>query len=329
MRATSAGSILGKVINEPGQMASCDAPLPDMATAVGDGPGVIIPNDSELLPVDNTNKKSSPSKHKYSSDIECGYAMMFVELGDSLGSDVEDLTNEYIETNGLAMSNTTQESIMSFLRSVKESRAIEGDTLASIFTDRIAAGVEILTPTLFADDINVANLIASGNVVFDGQATFTLPPLFNNNTAGFAVIKAGSRKVEVTFDTAYIATPVVSTAISFESDEIDDATADELFTAGIQSIVMNKSANGFTILINKNAPRDIRFSWSALLIKDAKIFEGTVPGLIIESPQPDPVPEVVVNPEPEPPNPDPIPDSGISEEPSSPEPIPDPGTGSE
>jgi hypothetical protein len=255
---------------------------------------------------------------------------------------------------------------MSFLRSVKESRAIEGDTLASIFTDRIAAGVEILTPTLFADDINVANLIASGNVVFDGQATFTLPPLFNNNTAGFAVIKAGSRKVEVTFDTAYIATPVVSTAISFESDEIDDATADELFTAGIQSIVMNKSANGFTILINKNAPRDIRFSWSALLIKDAKIFEGTVPGLIIESPQPDPVPEVVVNPEPEPPNPDPIPDpgtgssetgdqspqpdpvpevvvnpepeppnpdpipdSGISEEPSSPEPIPDPGTGSE
>ncbi len=371
MKATSAGPVLGKVINEPEEMTSCTTSLPDIITAVGIGPGVIAPSETatdteSVTPSTNSESYSGPSGEK------CGYAMLFVELGDSLGSDVETLAHEFSQANGL-IATTTQESIMTFLRSVKESTSSE--SLSSIFTERIAAGVELLTPSVITDTVTtttitlrntggamfemsaesmsslataisnsetrstemdeqlssqiatletkmnnglfvvdggvtIDNLTVTGdatfagesrfnglsffdsgvtfaqNVTFTGATEFTVPPLFNTDTAGFAVIKEGVRKVEVVFDAQYIATPVVNVSISFEDDEIDETAADELFTAGIQSIVMNKSASGFTILLNKNAPRDIRFSWSVLSVKNVKIFESLVPGLIIETDDP-------------------------------------------
>ncbi|MEI6400269.1 MAG: hypothetical protein WCO58_01990 [bacterium] len=122
-------------------------------------------------------------------------------------------------------------------------------------------------------------------VTFGAQAEFVVPPLFNADTAGFAIIKQGAKKVEVTFDTPYIATPIVNTSISFEdTDNIDEASATQFFADDIKSIVINKSKTGFAIILNKNAPRDIRFSWMALQVKNPKVFESTIPGLIIEPP---------------------------------------------
>ncbi len=47
-----------------------------------------------------------------------------------------------------------------------------------------------------------------------------------------------------------------------------------------QYFVVNKSQNGFTIILNKNAPRNIRFSWSALAVRDAKVYESVMEGLV-------------------------------------------------
>lgn len=117
-------------------------------------------------------------------------------------------------------------------------------------------------------------------VTFGSQVEFLLPPLFNKDTGGFAMIKEGDRRVEVVFENPYIAQPVVNATMSFEdTDDISDEDAEDLFTAEVQSIIVNKSQNGFTILINQNAPRDLRFSWTALAIKDANIFESVVEGL--------------------------------------------------
>ncbi|MBP9714923.1 MAG: hypothetical protein KBD52_00305 [Candidatus Pacebacteria bacterium] len=132
--------------------------------------------------------------------------------------------------------------------------------------------------SFFNNDVNFAQ-----KVIFNGVTEFTLPPLFNVDTAGFALIKKDADRVEVLFDTEYAMTPVVNATMSFEdSDNIDDVAAQEIFTANIQNLVVNKSTKGFTILLNQNAPRDIRYSWSALSVKDAKIFESILPGLIIE-----------------------------------------------
>jgi hypothetical protein len=51
-------------------------------------------------------------------------------------------------------------------------------------------------------------------------------------------------------------------------DNTDEELAEELFAADVRFLVMKKSTNGFTIIINKPAPRDIRFSWTALRQKD-------------------------------------------------------------
>ena len=132
---------------------------------------------------------------------------------------------------------------------------------------------------------------------FGGDVEFNLPPIFNKDTAGFARIKGGDRRVEINFENAYVVEPVVNVTLAFEEgDNITDQEAQIIFDADIKFLVVEKSQSGFTILINQNAPRDLRFSWSALAVRDANIFDSIFEGLIFtppapsSSPTPSPVP---------------------------------------
>ena len=114
-----------------------------------------------------------------------------------------------------------------------------------------------------------------GDVVFGKQAEFALPPLFNKDTAGYALIKAGDRRAKIVFDKPYIATPVVNASMTFEKDDnVDDTAATSLFGQDIRYLVVDKDQTGFTILLNKTPNRDIRFSWTVFSVKDPKIFES-------------------------------------------------------
>jgi len=44
-----------------------------------------------------------------------------------------------------------------------------------------------------------------------------------------------------------------------------------VFEKNYSFVVVNKSAKGFTIVLNKRAEDDIEFSWIALAVKDAKL----------------------------------------------------------
>src|SRR6185436_12567621 len=124
-----------------------------------------------------------------------------------------------------------------------------------------------------------------GKITFGTAVEFVVPPIFSKDTAGFALIKEGDRKVRVTFEEPYAMTPVVTTSMTFEStDNIDDVTTDDLFAKNLNSIVLEKDTTGFTILLNKNAPHNVRFSWIALGVKDAKVFESLGDGLEIVPP---------------------------------------------
>jgi hypothetical protein len=169
-------------------------------------------------------------------------------------------------------------------------------------------------------DINANNLtvngqsILNGSTIFGGQVVFNTPPLFNKDTAGFAIIKAGSKNVDIVFENPYIAQPVVNTSISFEdTDDITknmtDQDADQFFNQDIKSLVTNKTINGFTIRINKTSDKEIRFSWNALAVQDPKVFESIIPGLII-----DPTPTPTSDPDPAPVS-DPIEDPAPVEDP--------------
>lgn len=417
MRATTAGAVIGRVINEPGVMASCDAPLPDMAVAVGEGPGVVAIPEEELMVSGDIEEVTidvpiETAEETVEGSPQCGYAMLFVGLGESLGKNVETLATEYgaLQAGELTIEGLgdvpvgSQQSIMAFLRSVKASQTDDSIPPESLFTDRIAAGVEILTPSIYADDIYtktitalegnavalilgengtfevkkdptqvaVITLDALGNAVFTGKVTaaeidaakisgfdelvtrmtaletllqinesgaltslttenfkttgesmfegraqfsglsfftntttfdstvlfgapteFILPPIFNKDTAGFAIVREGDRRVEILFEQPYLATPVVTVNMTFEAtDNIDDEAATALFMEDVRSVVVNKDQSGFTILLNKTAPRNIRFSWVALGVKDASVIESVLEGLEIELPKEDETPQV-------------------------------------
>lgn len=124
-----------------------------------------------------------------------------------------------------------------------------------------------------------------GGAVFTGEVAFEKTPVFNRDTAGFAVIEEGNRRVEVRFDTAYTVQPVVS--VSLTNDEsillTDDASqelksdiaaveedfAAAVFATDLRYMVTEKSERGFTILLSQDAPRDLQFSWVALAVNDS------------------------------------------------------------
>lgn len=205
-----------------------------------------------------------------------------------------------------------QSEVLEFLASLKQERA--SNTFASsseIFTDRVNAISEIITPSMFAGALDV-----SGSALFQGglivnsigssgdilsilsDTIFIGRPYFNADTAGFAVMASSTLSVAIAFEREYLEQPVVNASISFEAVEIASSTEniatstleEILFANNISYVITAKSTKGFTILLNKPAPIDINFSWIALAVKNPKIFssipqEIAVPeALSVESP---------------------------------------------
>ena len=118
-------------------------------------------------------------------------------------------------------------------------------------------------------------------------------PYFNADTGGFALVKKGEREVRVAFTQEYLEQPVVNATISLEALDESALTEDQralldeaqkkdllaemqseqeeaLFTSGVRYLVTRKSTKGFTILLSAAAPSDVRFSWIALAVKNAR-----------------------------------------------------------
>ncbi|QQS22955.1 hypothetical protein IPM19_00055 [bacterium] len=126
-----------------------------------------------------------------------------------------------------------------------------------------------------------------GLLSFTGDVEFFGTPYFTSDTAGFAVVKAGVQVVEVKFTREYLAQPIVNASFSFEQDAdlsgLDEATiaamqaaqvasAQAFLAEGVTYAVTNKSKYGFTIVLNKPATTDVKFSWTALAVRNATTF---------------------------------------------------------
>jgi hypothetical protein len=453
MKATQSGPVIGKVINEPTVMVSCDAEMPPVFPDVmSEGPGVTLSDveipgmEDAILPGDEDESEDDSDDDTaewpdgadgvidISDGDQCGYAMVFVGISDSLGENIAHLAEEHKLAgeqdteiiNGLEVpvldDGTIQGDIMTFLRHVKEGYEDEEIELKSLFTDRVASAVEILTPSIFADEVTTRNiknaqgqdisvsllsggrfvvkddtgaekttfnslgdalfsgtvsagtLVAtviespvitalderivlleemlgsefntfntfesittgaltanglamfsgesrfeglsffsnsvsfSGDVEFGGVVEFLVPPLFSRDTAGFAIINEGDTNVEIVFEEPYIATPIVNVNMTFEAlDNIDDISLGALFNEDYRFVVYNKSVEGFTVILNKPAERNIRFSWVALGVNDPTIFESVFDGLTLDEPEED------VDEEEETPAPEDIPELQVEE----------------
>jgi hypothetical protein len=57
-----------------------------------------------------------------------------------------------------------------------------------------------------------------------------------------------------------------------------DKLANEVMGSGVQAAVSARSSQGFMIILDRPAPFDVSFSWSALAVNGARTFEGQVAG---------------------------------------------------
>ncbi len=92
------------------------------------------------------------------------------------------------------------------------------------------------------------------SAIFRETVTFDTTPIFNKDTAGFAVIRKGDIDVNIGFDKEYASVPVVVVSPNTKAEYS----------------LSNSDTKGFTIKINGEALDDIKFNWIALAVKDVK-----------------------------------------------------------
>ena len=92
--------------------------------------------------------------------------------------------------------------------------------------------------------------------IFNNDVSFIGKATFNSDSAGFAVIKKDKKEIEVKFDKPYDNDPVVTVSVR------DGQFANYSYT--------DLSKDGFKIILKDPAEKDIKFSWTAVSIKDAR-----------------------------------------------------------
>lgn len=170
----------------------------------------------------------------------------------------------------------------------------------------ISASLRVKGNGLFEGVLNVVDTITSpniivgklatffGDVIFKGNISFFGRPTFNSDTAGFAVVKKDADSVSVTFEKEYEQTPLVNISITLDKNEnssAQNALEQQVLNGDIRYIVTQINTKGFIIKINKGVPIDIRFSWSALAVKDAKTVTSN--GVLSITPTLTPTPKPV------------------------------------
>jgi len=143
--------------------------------------------------------------------------------------------------------------------------------------------------------VQVSDLIAGmfrqvveffGKVIFHSDVFFAGRPTFNKDTAGFAIVKAGANEVEVKFEKEYMDEPVVTASMNI-AGQIDISSLPTY-------VIADLGKQGFKVRLSRNTSMDIRFSWTAIAVKDIQTTEGS--GSIV-IPEPTPTTEPTQTPE--------------------------------
>jgi hypothetical protein len=125
------------------------------------------------------------------------------------------------------------------------------------------------TATFFGTALFQRLVTFASSVLFKGKTTFENIPLFNRDTAGYAMIKRGEKKVDVTFGTDFPSIPVINATMTFDRLSSGQSTLEDSIIRGrYLYFVTDRTTKGFTILIDKAAADDLYFSWTAFATSD-------------------------------------------------------------
>jgi hypothetical protein len=153
------------------------------------------------------------------------------------------------------------------------------------------------SPVAALDMTILGDLVASKALTVNGQATFydkvefkspvTFEgvPLFNQDTAGFAIIKKDTDRVDIVFDKEYPEPPVVSVNMAVDLRKNADGTTNDnennelekqMLGGNYAYIVTRKTTKGFRVILNKTAGADLTFSWTVFAAKNPKTFSSMI-----------------------------------------------------
>ncbi len=122
------------------------------------------------------------------------------------------------------------------------------------------------------DTLTTKNLVVSGfstffdDVLFKNTVTFSGRPVFNADTVGFVTIKKGEKTASVTYLKPYETMPVVMAQFVInkaKTEQEQKTIEDKVFSVAPHYVISRQSAEGFTILLDKEATEDTQFSWTA------------------------------------------------------------------
>lgn len=140
------------------------------------------------------------------------------------------------------------------------------------------------------------------SVVFKSDVEFEKEVVFNSDTAGYAVIKKGQRFVDVGFEQEYKNQPVIQVSPSIfkltettfkdmiaqdfctelEGIEVcQDKLVSTILDSDLNYAVQNQTTQGFLIVLDREAPVDMTFSWQAAAIKNVKTAVNNGPAGLI------------------------------------------------
>ncbi len=193
--------------------------------------------------VSTTNGRIDAGDYLTTSEIP-GVAMKSTKGGAIIGIAMNSFDGEGIgRILAFAKNGSSTETVANVEKIATSSASlIEGNILnrvIQIITDLFKNSVEFL-----------------GSVVFHSDITFLGRPTFNKDTAGYALIKAGSREVNISFEKAYTKKPVITVSLSLsEGVKLDDLP---LFA------VYESSSQGFKIRLSRATISDLQFSWIAI-----------------------------------------------------------------
>ena len=129
--------------------------------------------------------------------------------------------------------------------------------------------------------LKVDQLSGIGDLVsFLSNVEFTGKMIVNRDTAGFAVITSGMKRVKVAFKDPYLVKPVVQATVTFDSLDNEDVAQEEMriqnyFDQSMRYVVSRVTKEGFEIWFDKPVLQDVTFSWIALAPKNAEAVLST------------------------------------------------------
>jgi hypothetical protein len=109
----------------------------------------------------------------------------------------------------------------------------------------------------------------SDKSLFKGDAEFEGRTTLNNDSGGFALVRAGQQEVEILFDKPYDQSPVISLAI--KNGQFAQYAYSEI---KVNPNDPTSKIKGFKILLQQATTTDLEFSWTALSIKDPRTAQN-------------------------------------------------------